>query len=101
WKPRPMPELYGRLVEAAGATLGEGWPRLVVTPDLEERYLSHRRELGIADGEDLIGVVPGASFGGSKLWPPEHIAELVDRVTERFGLRTILFAAPAERPIVD
>lgn len=100
-RPRPMPEIYGRLCEAAGATIGDGWPRLAIPAELEDRYRERRRELGIGDGEGLIGIVPGASFGASKLWPPASIAEVADRLTERYGLRTIILAAPGELPIVD
>lgn len=99
WLPMPMPQIYARLCEAVGAACTDGWPQLVVTPECEGRAQDLRRELGIANDERLIGLVPGASFGQSKLWPPKYFASLADRLTERYGLRTILLSGPGEEAI--
>jgi heptosyltransferase-2 len=99
WRPTPMPELYGRVTAAAGGRLGDGWPRLHVPAALEERYRARRREFGIGEGEQLIGIVPGAAFGASKLWAPGSIAAVADELTRRTGLRSMLFCAPGEEPI--
>jgi heptosyltransferase-2 len=99
WKPVAMPALYARLLRAAGIEAGDGRPRLVVTAREEEEAGRRRAELGIGAGEELIGLVPGAGFGASKLWPASHFARLGDLLTERFGLRTIIFAAPGEEAI--
>lgn len=99
--PVPMPSLYARLCEAAGVPPGDGRPRLHVAPDCELRAAALRRELGIADGERLVGLNPGASFGSSKLWPAERFARLADLVTERHGLRTVILFGPGEEPIAD
>jgi heptosyltransferase-2 len=100
WRlPVPMPELYARLCEVVGVPRGDGRPRLCVTPECELRAAALRRELGIADGERLVGLNPGASFGSSKLWPAERFARLADLVTERHGLRTMILVGPGEEPI--
>ena len=99
WLPTPMPRIYARLCEAVGVAPGDGRPRLAITPECEERAERQRRELGIGDGEPLIGLVPGASFGQSKLWPPAYFAALADRLTGRYGLRTMLFSGPGEEAI--
>ncbi|MBN1443160.1 MAG: lipopolysaccharide heptosyltransferase II, partial [Planctomycetes bacterium] len=99
WLPMPMPQIYARLCEAAGVTRGDGRPTLGVSAELEEEARRRRRELGIASGEELIGIAPGASFGASKLWPVERFAEVADRLTEMHGLRTIIFAGPGEEEI--
>jgi heptosyltransferase II len=99
WLPMPMPRIYARLCEAVGAAGTDGWPQLAVTSECEERAHNLRRELGIGDGERLIGLVPGASFGQSKLWPPASFAALADRLTDRYGLRTILLSGPGEEAI--
>jgi heptosyltransferase-2 len=98
-RPMPMPLFYARLCEKVGVARGDGRPRLQVTAACEERAEERRRELGIAPGEKLVGLNPGASFGASKLWPPRHFARLGDAITERHGLRTILFVGPGEEPI--
>jgi heptosyltransferase-2 len=99
WKPLPMPELYARLCRAAGVEPGDGRPHLEVTDECEAAARERRAELGIAPGERLIGLVPGASFGASKLWPPARFAALADRLSERYGLRAIILSAPGEERI--
>jgi heptosyltransferase-2 len=98
-KPVPMPLLYQKLCAAAGVPPGDGRPRLHVTTESEERAADLRRALGIGEREELIGINPGASYGSSKLWPAAHFARLADLLTERHGLRTIIFTGPGEEMI--
>ncbi len=97
--PEPMPRFYARLCARAGAAAGDGRPRLHVTPACEAAAAELRRALGIREGEKLIGLSPGASFGASKLWPAERFARVADAVAERFGARSIILVAPSEEPI--
>jgi heptosyltransferase-2 len=97
--PYPMSERYRELVVAAGGSPGDGRPVLAVSPECEERARKKRAELGIADGERLIGINPGASFGASKLWPVERFARLIDLLNRRFGRRAIIFVGPGEEEI--
>lgn len=100
-KPVPMPIFYARIGESVGIQRGDLRPQLFVTPQCEERAQELRRALGIANGESLIGINPGASFGASKLWPPEHFARVGDALSEKHGLRIILFVGPGEEPIAE
>ena len=100
-RPVPMPLAYARICEMVGVTPGDGKPRLFVSRNCEDSAAEHRKSLGVADGEPLIGINPGASYGSSKLWPPSHFAALADALTERHGLRTILLVGPGEEPIGD
>lgn len=95
----PMPEFYAKLCEKAGVPRGDGRPRLAITAECEAKAGEHRKALGILEGEKLVGINPGASFGASKLWPPAHFAALADAITKRWGLRTILLVGPGEEPI--
>ena len=101
WKPRPMAEIYADLVRSLGVPGGDSRPHLAVPPALEVEAAALRRSLGIAVEERLIGLAPGASFGASKLWPPRLLAQLADRLTERRGQRTIIFAGPGEEAIAE
>ncbi|MFW6146740.1 MAG: lipopolysaccharide heptosyltransferase II [Planctomycetota bacterium] len=56
-------------------------------------------EAGVADGERIVIINPGASFGSSKLWMPERFAAVADALIETRGARIIINAAPAEKPI--
>lgn len=97
--PYPMAERYAAIVAAAGAATGTGRPELAVTEECEERAARRRAELGIAPGEKLVGLNPGASFGASKLWPAERFARLGDLLSERLGRRAIIFVGPGEEGI--
>ena len=44
-------------------------------------------------------VTPGANFGSSKLWPPEHFASACDALAERRELSVVLAPGPGEEPI--
>ena len=98
-RPVPMPILFAKLCQKAGVPSGDGRPRLHVTAECEAKAKEHRKALGITEGEELVGINPGASFGSSKLWPAGHFSKLADAITDRYGLRTIVLVGPGEEPI--
>lgn len=97
--PLPMAKRYSALVEAAGGEPGDGRPVLAVSPECEARAEAMRRELGIAPGERLLGINPGASYGSSKLWPAERFARVGDLLSRKLGWRAIIFVGPGEEAI--
>ncbi len=78
--------------EAAGTELD-----LVVHPEAAARVDERLARAGWG-AKELLVVCPGASFGASKLWPPEHFATACDRLAER-GLAAVLAPGPGEEPI--
>jgi heptosyltransferase-2 len=54
------------------------------------------RRRGVGADEALLVVTPGASFGSSKLWPPEHFAAACDGISRRLGLLPVLAPGPGE-----
>jgi lipopolysaccharide heptosyltransferase II len=98
--PRPMVEYYLEICRwlnfeppsqlkprlfCSDATLAEG-ARLI------ERY-------GIAPDDMVIGLNPGAGFGSSKCWPPEHFARLAEMISQKWDCKIILFTGPAEQDL--
>lgn len=51
--------------------------------------------------ERLLLAVPGASYGSSKLWPPEHFAAACDEIAHAHGLRTVLAPGPGEEAVAS
>jgi heptosyltransferase-2 len=97
--PEPMPARFGKILAALGIPSSGGRPQLAVTAEEEERARVRRARLGIAEGEPLVGLNPGASFGASKLWPPRRFARLGDLIAERWGARSVILAGPGEEAL--
>jgi heptosyltransferase-2 len=68
---------------------------LFVTPREEEAAGAALRERGIADGEVVVALAPGASYGSSKLWPAASFAQVGDALAAE-GARVVVVGAPDE-----
>lgn len=56
---------------------------------------------GISDSETIVGVNPGAFYGGAKRWLTERYAAVADAIVEKHRARIVIFGAPEERQIAD
>ncbi len=54
----------------------------------------------VGEGDVVVGLVPGSQWG-TKRWPAEQFAALVEQVTAWPGTHCALFGAPQERDIAD
>jgi heptosyltransferase-2 len=97
WIPREKHVLD--LVEAAGCPPRGRHLELFVTADEEQDAQAMLAEHGIADGDVLALLAPGASYGPAKLWPAESFAQVGDGLA-RAGARIGLVGAPGEAPLV-
>lgn len=55
------------------------------------------RERGVESA--VIGVSPGAAFGGAKRWPAERFAEAAARLAKLTGWTVAIFGSARERPL--
>lgn len=94
--PIPMVERYLRLTRHLGCPDRGLHEELVVDPQVAARLDADLERRGADPGEALLAVTPGAGFGPSKLWPPEHFARACDELARRFGLRPVLAPGPDE-----
>ncbi len=63
----------------------------------DERAASEMRDrLGQAEGEERIGLIPGAARGPSKRWPPEHFIAVGRALASSRRARLLVLGAPAE-----
>jgi heptosyltransferase-2 len=96
--PVSMIERFLRITRALGcADRGERLD-LPIDPDARDRLEGRLARGGLLE-ESIVVVTPGASFGASKLWPPDHFAAACDALSERFGLRTVLAPGPGEEQV--
>jgi heptosyltransferase-2 len=59
------------------------------------------RQAGVEQGETIVGLNPGAFYGGAKRWFSERYAQVADSLAERHCARIVIFGAPTERGIAD
>jgi heptosyltransferase-2 len=97
--PISMIERYLRITRALGCPDAGLAPELAVDAEARERALKRLAEAGVAPGERTLLVTPGASFGSSKLWPPESFAAAADAIARAHGLRVVLAPGPGEEAI--
>jgi heptosyltransferase-2 len=71
-------------------------PRLLLPA---ERLGAVRERLGLGEGQEAVGLVPGAARGPSKQWPPAYFAEVGRQLRERFGCRLYVFGATEEQAV--
>ncbi|MBI4464289.1 MAG: lipopolysaccharide heptosyltransferase II [Acidobacteria bacterium] len=55
----------------------------------------------IRNGQPLVGLSPGATYGTAKRWPAEQFAELAARLRHELGAACIFFGSPQESVLVD
>jgi heptosyltransferase-2 len=68
----------------------------------EQRWaVKQLQTVGLSGRRFLVGVNPGASFGGAKRWLPDRYANLADRLIDALGADVLIFGSPAERPLAE
>jgi len=96
---RAQVEDYRELLAAAGVAPPADWtPRLALPPALGERGRERLARAKIEAGaQPLVGLFPGAEWGGSKRWPWRRFAELATELRRRLpASRQIVLAGPKE-----
>jgi heptosyltransferase-2 len=89
-----MIERYLRLARALGVRDAGDALELHVQSAAAERAEALLARAGVTRGEPVLLVTPGAAFGASKLWPPEHFARACDALQRRLGLVPVIAPAP-------
>ncbi len=58
-------------------------------------------EHGIASGQPVVGLNPGAYYGGAKRWLSDRYAAVADELVRKHGVRIVIFGAAGERRIAE
>ncbi len=100
--PRPMQEYYLEICRWLGLKLPTTTkPRLFIGEALQKRGDEILRGYGITTQDTIIGFNPGASFGSSKCWPPEHFAATAELFTQTEGVKILLLTGRGEEKIAQ
>jgi heptosyltransferase-2 len=98
--PGPMGAYYLEVCRWLGCELPErSKPTLFIGNELRRRGDELLQKYGIAAGDFLVGLNPGASFGSSKCWPPEYFAQIAELCQKSLNAKVILFSGPGEEDI--
>ncbi len=90
-------EFYLALVSALGMTPTGEPPRVVVPDDARRRASELLARHGVGDDAVLVGMAPGAAYGGAKQWPPERFGRLARLLNERHKIVSVLVGSRADR----
>lgn len=93
-------DAYAKLLDfATGVPDGPSHPQLFTTPSGEAEADSWMHSAGLQSGEPFMVVVPGASFGPSKVWIPERYASVARRLAAQRNMRILVSYGPGEESV--
>jgi heptosyltransferase II len=94
-------EYYLALVSALGMAPPGEPPRVVVSDEARRRASELLARHGVRDDAVLVGMAPGAAYGGAKQWPPERFGRLARLLHERRGVVSVLVGSRGDRATGD
>ena len=92
---------YLSILRGMGWEAGNRNPKLYVSGEDKEAADKILDSEGIQTGDFLMGLSPGAIFGGAKRWPADRFAEIGDRAVKEWGARVLIFGSGKEAAICD
>jgi lipopolysaccharide heptosyltransferase II len=81
-------QYYWNLLRPMGLTGEPSAPVLFVAQDEERAMASRLAKMGIAEGDTVIGLNPGSTYGSAKRWLPERFAEVTNRLCKELSETT-------------
>ena len=97
--PIPMVERYLTICKALRYRFSSERTVLAILSNTREAVNTLYQRRGIDQEKPMVVLVPGGSFGPSKLWPPEYFAQTGDFLIEKYGAQVIIIAGPGEEAI--
>jgi len=97
----PIKEYYLHLAQSAGLEVTDTGVELFLGDEdrvFAERYYGER---GVADGDFVVGMNPGAAYGAAKCWRADYYARTADHFIRERGARVVLFSGPGEERVVE
>lgn len=91
---------YQKLIDLLGKIENLPPPKLFLRVEDREWADQTLKNFGISNGELLIGMNPGATYGVAKCWPSERFGELGKRLSEKLKVKILLFGKKEEQSII-
>jgi heptosyltransferase II len=92
-------EYYLSLLRGTGWRAESRVPRLYVSATDRDAAETLLLKQDIPDGGLLLGLGPGAVFGGAKRWPAERFAQIGDMAVQHWGATVLIFGSGRESAI--
>jgi heptosyltransferase-2 len=98
--PQPMVEYYMEICRWLNFdTPAQLKPQLFYSDTTLQQGARLIESYGISPDDMVIGMNPGARFGSSKCWPPEHFARLAEMISRQWDCKIMVFIGPGEQDI--
>lgn len=92
-------EYYLRMLDHFGVKASSRRLFLATGKEEDEAIAALLKSCGISDGDFLLGINPGASYGSAKRWRPDRFAAVADELASRFGAKVVITGGPGETGI--
>lgn len=92
-------EYYLSILRAVGWAATSRDPTLYVAREYLQKARLIIDENGIKQGDFLIGLNPGAIFGGAKRWPADRFAKIGDLAVRNWGAKVMVMGSRSEMDI--
>lgn len=92
-------DYYLEMLSTLGFTLSEKTLNLKVLAEEKEEARQILERLGVREGDLIIGINPGATYGPTKRWFPDRYAALADRLIDDFGAKVLIFGSQNDNNI--
>jgi len=98
--PQPMVEYYMEICRWLNFdTPAQLKPQLFYSDTTGQQAARLIERYGITPQDLVIGMNPGARFGSSKCWLPEHFARLAEMIARQWDCKIMLFIGPGEQDL--
>lgn len=91
---------YKTLLSVLGIPLSKTAPRLYLADQEIQAAKDLLKQQGVKEGDLLIGINPGASYGSAKCWLPERFTEVARRLLQNEKIRLVFFGDQENAPLI-
>jgi heptosyltransferase-2 len=93
-------ETYKDLLKPLSIPEGQARPKIYLKESELDSARTLLKQMGVANGERIVGINPGATYGSAKCWLPERFRAVTEELLQEPGLFIIYFGDEASAPLV-
>lgn len=92
-------EYYLSVLRAMGWEAMSRNPRIMVSAEDMKTARELLESMHVRNGDLLVGLSPGAIYGGAKRWPEERFSKIGDLAAQKWGAKILIMGTHKERKI--